>query len=161
MSGIEIQRLAWDSCIFLAWFKGEEDKPLAEIEELLNDIAQARITLIVSPIVGAEILDSAGHSPVRNQFREFMKRTNVIAANVDFRVAELAADIREKTREAEAKKQIKQSVRAADALIVATAIIYRVDVLHTFDQILLSLDQSPIVSALRITTPISAQMRLC
>ena len=33
MSGIEITRAAWDSCIFLAWFKAEQDKPLAEIED--------------------------------------------------------------------------------------------------------------------------------
>src|SRR4051812_12367186 len=114
MSGIEIQRIAWDSCIFLAWFKGEEDKPLAEIEELLSDISLEKITLVVSAVVGAEILDRAGHNPVRNMFRVFMKLPSVIGANVDFRVSELAADIREKAREAEAKNQIKQSVRAPD-----------------------------------------------
>jgi len=161
MSGIEISRLAWDSCIFLAWFKGEEDKPLAEIEELLADIAKGRITLIVSAIVAAEILDESAGSPVRNKFREFMKRSNVVAANADFRVADLAADIRERTRELESQGKMKKSVKAPDAMILASAIIYRAEVLHTFDPILLSLDQSEVVHRLRITVPISAQTRLC
>src|SRR5687767_2575330 len=104
MTGIEISRAAWDSCVFLAWFKAEQDKPLAEIEELLNDIAVARLTLIVSAIVGAEILDCTAHSPIRTSFAKFMKRENVVAANVDFRIAELAATIRERAGEAIARK---------------------------------------------------------
>jgi predicted nucleic acid-binding protein len=160
MSGIEISRAAWDSCVFLAWFKAERDKPLAEIEELLNDIAKARLTLIVSAIVGAEILDCTAHSPVRNQFREFMKRQNVVAANVDFRIAELAASIRERANDAIARKVITKGLKAPDALIAATAITYRVDVLHTFDPDLLNLDQTSIVDGLRITEPTSAQTRM-
>lgn len=157
MSGIEISRAAWDSCVFLAWLKAEQDKPLAEIEELMHDIEQQRLTLIVSAVVCAEILDCTGHTPVRNSFREFMKGENVVAANIDFRMAELAATMRERARDAYARKVITAGIKAPDALIVATALIYRVDVLHTFDPVLLSLDRSPIVDSLHITQPISAQ----
>jgi predicted nucleic acid-binding protein len=160
MSGIEITRIAWDSCVFLAWFQGEEDKPLGDIEELLKDIADARITLVVSAIVGAEVLDRAGQNPVRTQFREFIRRTNVIGANADFRVAEIAADIREKAVSAQARGLILKGVKAPDALIVATALVYRVDVLHTFDPVLLGLNGSTIVDGLRITEPMADQGRM-
>ncbi len=160
MSGIEIQRAAWDACVFLAWFKAEQDKPLAEIEELLRDVKAEKLTLVVSAIVAAEILDCTGHSPVRNQFREFIKRPNIVRADADFRVAELAATIRERAVAAIARGTIQTGVKAPDALIAATAVIYRVDVLHTFDPVLLSLDRSPIVEGLRITEPISAQTLL-
>jgi predicted nucleic acid-binding protein len=157
MSGIEITRIAWDSCVFLAWFQGEKDKPLGDIEELLRDVAEGRLTLVVSAIVGAEVLDRAGQNPVRNLFREFTRRPNVVAADVDFRIAELAADIRERCVSAIARREMQTGLRAPDALIVATALTYRVDVLHTFDPVLLSMDRNRIVDGLRITEPKSDQ----
>ncbi len=155
MSGIEISRAAWDSCVFLAWFENEQDKPLAEIKELLEDIAAERLTLVVSAIVGAEVLDRAGVSTAGTQFREYIKRPNIIRADADFRVGERAAEIRQRANDAIASGRIKKGVKAPDAMIVATALIYKADVLHTFDPVLIGLDQDPVVEGLRITEPTS------
>jgi predicted nucleic acid-binding protein len=155
MSGIEYQRIAWDSCIFLAWFQNEKDKPLAEIREILQDIADEKIVLIVSAVVAAEVLDRAGESKAGTMFREYTRRPNIVRANLDFRVAERAAKIRERAVAALKDGKLSKGVKAPDALVVATALHHRVDVLHTFDPVLLELDGSPVVESLRITKPTS------
>jgi predicted nucleic acid-binding protein len=155
MSGIEYQRIAWDSCVFLAWFQDEKDKPLGEIREILQDISDEKIVLIVSAIVAAEVLDRAGESKAGTQFRGYVRRPNIVRANLDFRAAERAAKIRERAVEAIKSKKLLLGVKAPDAIVVATALLHRVDVLHTFDKVLLELDGSPIVEGLRITKPTS------
>ena len=95
MSGsIEKPRIAWDSCIFLAWFNKEEDKKLHDVELILQDIDSGKNVLLVSVVCCAEVLDRAGESTAGTQFREFVKRSNVIVANVDWRIAERAAVFR-------------------------------------------------------------------
>jgi len=154
MNGISGRPIVcWDSCIFLAWFKQEKDKPLEEIEVILKQVSDGKIALLVSAISCAEVLNDTVGSRAGEQFQSFVKRNNVIAANVDFRIAKIAATIREKTIAACKVGEIEKSVRAPDALIVATATCYRATSLHTFDPILLSLSGTEAVEGLSITKP--------
>lgn len=51
MPGSTSRRLiAWDSCLFLAWFNQEADKPLEDMGQLLTDVDKGRLTLLVSVI---------------------------------------------------------------------------------------------------------------
>jgi hypothetical protein len=61
----------------------------------------------------------------------------VIVANVDMRVGLLAREIRENSHRALDRKEIDQGVKIPEALIVATAVIYRAEEFQTFDPILL------------------------
>lgn len=145
--------LAWDSVIFLAWFNEEDDKPLAVIDFLLREIASSRVNLLISSICCVEVLDRTGTSDAGTQFKAFSKRPNIVRANCDWRVAEKAAEIRQKvTAEVNAGRMAK-GIEAPDAIIAATAIVYRATELHTFDPILLELDNSPLVDFLPIARP--------
>jgi predicted nucleic acid-binding protein len=154
-SGNEIRRMAWDSCVFLAWLQNEQEKPLADIRELLRDVSEKKVVLVVSAVVVAEVLDRAGESDAGTQFRDYAKRSNILRANVDFRIAERAALIRERAIKALKEQRIEKSIKAPDALIVATSLIYKADILHTFDPVLLSLDEHPVVEGLKISEPSS------
>jgi predicted nucleic acid-binding protein len=145
--------LCWDSCIFLAWFKKEEDKPLAAIEACLNSIAANKTNLLISAVSFAEVLDKAGKSDAGTQFVAFAKRQNIIIANVDVRVALQAGTIREYGHQELDQGRISHGVSIPDAMIVATAMLYRADELQTFDPILLQVGQWPILHGLKIIRP--------
>jgi predicted nucleic acid-binding protein len=153
MNGERVPLFAWDSCVFLAWLNEERDKSLEVIAHLLGEVERSRVTILVSAISGAEILDRAGQSQAGTIFRGFVHRRNVILANVDMRVAEIAARFRQNTIRAHQDGELARSIRAPDALIAATASLYRADALHTFDPDLLALDGSPLVDGLRIVIP--------
>ena len=144
---------SWDTCVFLAWFNEEDDKPLGNIEAILERISRNTATLLVSAVCVAEILTEAGRSSAGTKFRSFVKRDNVIVANVDFRIAEVAATFRERAIDAIRNGTREKGIKAPDALIAATASVYKADALHTFDPVLLGLSEDPIVSGLRIETP--------
>ena len=65
----------------------------------------------------------------------------------------LAGDIRIDSRGALECGSMSQRVKIPDALIAATAIIYKADELHTFDPILLESASLPILSGLQIVAP--------
>jgi len=81
--GESLNRIAWDSCIFLAWLNNEEDKPLDAIERLLMASNQEKITLIFSTVIVAEVLDHHGDVNGETKFRQFIRRSKIIPANVD------------------------------------------------------------------------------
>jgi predicted nucleic acid-binding protein len=154
MSGSEsVPLLAWDSCIFLAWFNEEDDKPLEVIDHLLRQVAEQKASLLVSAVCCVEVLDQAGTSDAGTEFKKYVLRPNIVRASVDWRVAEKAAEIRERVTAELVAGRMKNGIKAPDALIVATAIIYHATELHTFDPVLLGLDGSPLVDLLRITRP--------
>lgn len=154
MSGTnEPKLIVWDSCVFLGWFNGEEDKPLSDMEALLERIRDGKIIMVVPAVVCVEVLNRVGASDAGTQFREFCKRSGVVRASIDFRVAELAATYRELILEAHSRGEISTSLKAPDALIVATSVIYRADVLHTFDPLLLELSESALVGGMLIVPP--------
>jgi predicted nucleic acid-binding protein len=153
MSGEKRQLICWDSCIFIAWLKGEQDKPLDLLANLLQSVKQEKTNLLVSAVSFAEVLDKAGESNAGTQFQGFVKQPSVIVANVDIRVGLLAKTIRETAISAVARQEIPKSVSIPDALIAATAVIYRAEELHTFDPVLISIDGWPVLRGLKIGRP--------
>lgn len=137
MNGTKPKLIAWDSCIFLAWFKREEDKPLDEIKELLQRVEKQSLSMLVSAISLAEVLDKTGVSDAGTKFRAFVRRPEVVLANVDHRVGAMAGDIRIEAIKAAEEGRMKTSIRIPDALVAATAITYKAAELHTFDPVLL------------------------
>ena len=105
----------------------------------LEDIAKGRVTLLLSAINYAEVLNNTRDSKAGTDFRQFVNRSNVIRASADFRVAELSSAISERTMGDPAAKGVKP----ADALIAATTIIYHASELLTFDDALLKAGGTP------------------
>ena len=153
MSGNKLPLICWDSCVFLAWFKKEGDKPLDAIQEILTAISNDKLILLVSAVCCTEVLNESGKTDARTQFNGFVKRRSVQMVDVDWRIANLAADIREWTKAECDAKRLAKSVRAPDALIIATAVTYHADQLHTFDPDMLAISAQPIIKGLPILRP--------
>ena len=155
MSGSKkpIPKIAWDSCIFLAWFKKETDKPLDTIRLFIEEIEKGNLALYVSAVSYAEVLDTSQSSDAGTRFRQFMDRSNVVTLDVDRRVAEEAAKIRQDSIRANKLNGNSPKLKAPDALIAATCVIYRVKELHSFDRDLLAYNNHPVVSKLSVIKP--------
>jgi predicted nucleic acid-binding protein len=141
----------WDTCVFIAWLKQEENKPLADIELVVNEIDSGHAVLVVSVTVFTEIQRSKFTNEQWERFQGFLTRSNVVVANTTPDIAQKGSEIRDRA-EADERR-----IKTGDATIVATAIAYGVDALHTFDPGLLRLSRSAVVEGLPITEPITRE----
>jgi predicted nucleic acid-binding protein len=142
-------RYSWDTSVFIAWMAEEQDKPLADIQVVVEEINTGKAVLIVPVTVYTEILRTKYTQEQLDKFDGFLKRSNVIKVDTTFPIAQKASRIRAMA-EAENRR-----IKTPDATIIATAILYKAEVLHSFDPHQLNLDQSNIVDGLRISPPIS------
>ncbi|MBX3436658.1 MAG: PIN domain-containing protein [Planctomycetaceae bacterium] len=141
----------WDTTVFQAWFAEEADKPLGDIALVIREIESKppRASLLLSVTTYEEILDIDGNEEPTRKFRAYLSHSNVEMANVDPRIADEAARLR-----SECKRSGRKCPKVPDAQIVATAIVYQADVLHTFDEGMLTYDREAIVGGLRICKPL-------
>jgi predicted nucleic acid-binding protein len=145
----KLVKYCWDTSVFIAWIAEEEDKPLADIGTVADEISSGKAVLIVPVTIYSEILETRHTEEQLRRFEQFLKRSEVIVADTTVPIAQKASAIRSKG-EAEGRK-----IKTPDATVLATAILYKADVLHSFDPHLLNLNGSSIVDGLRITKPIS------
>jgi len=126
--------LYWDSCIFLAWLK-DEGRPggeMAGLASIAREVEKKNFSVITSVITIAEILTGRSGEEVVAEFRKLLQRSNFQLINVDERIAAKASEIRNHYIE-KAKREKVSSIRFADSLHLATAIISGVSRFHTFD----------------------------
>jgi predicted nucleic acid-binding protein len=122
----------WDACLFLAWLKDEE-RTVGEMDgvrDIIQRMKRRDAKVMTSVLTTVEVL--AGKVPVGvdNHFKDLLKR--VSRQSMDIRVASLAHDLRNHNALS------GRSLKTADAIHLATAITYRADEFHTFDDQLLS-----------------------
>ncbi len=141
-------RYCWDTCVFIAWLKEETDKPLADIQAVLSEIDDGDGILIVPVTIYTEMQRSKFQKNKWRQFEKSLTRSNVIVADITATIAQRASQVRDKA-ESEGRK-----IKTGDATIIATAIIYNANALHTFDPPLLNLHKSDTVGGLSITHPL-------
>jgi predicted nucleic acid-binding protein len=137
----------WDSTVLIAWLLEEAGAPLVEMGEVVREIDSGSSNLILSVTTFSEILESKFTVAQLDQLEKFLLRTNVVRVDTTFRIAKKAATIRD------AGLPEKRKIRTPDATIMAVAVMYKVDALHTLDRQMLALNGSPIVDGLRITSP--------
>ena len=113
---------------------------------VVQEIEEKKATLLLSVVTFIEVLDVAKSGNAAHEFRQFLKRSNVLLADVDPKVAVKAAEIREKA----IKKS--QKIKTPDAIIIATAIVHSANVLHSFN--MQGLSGSQIVDGLKISQPL-------
>lgn len=133
MPGSKVPLYYWDTCLFLAWIKDEE-RPTGEmagVREVIARVKRREVIIATSVITTAEALESSLPAGMSTLFLGVLKRTQQIA--VDSHIARLAHDLRNwyATRSVEFNSK---NLGVADALHLATAILYRVDEFHTFDR---------------------------
>jgi predicted nucleic acid-binding protein len=147
---------SWDATVFLAWLVEEASAPLLDIDAVVGEIDDDKAVLIVSVTAYSEILEAKNEPEKMAKFRAFLKRSNVVVADSTVAIAEKAGQIRSKGL-AKGRK-----IKTPDATYLAVAILFKADVLHSLDDDMLHLNESPIVDGLKITRPkpISGQTSL-
>ncbi len=133
--------------MFLAHFKNEADKPLEDIRAVAEEIETDKADLVISTMVYAELLDIVTDPSLRDAFNRFRRRRNVRMIDVNPRIAELSQDV------AVSAKQIQRSIKPPDAIVVATALLHKADVLHTFDDRILKASAAGLWVNLKVCHP--------
>ena len=113
----------------MAWIKDEERESgeMAGVREAVERVSRRDARIITSVITQIEVLSS--HIPVGmdDLLKKLMRRIEQVS--VDIKVAGLAHDVRDHYARAGGK-----TVSTPDSIHFATAILYRANEFHTFDQ---------------------------
>jgi predicted nucleic acid-binding protein len=138
---------AWDTSVLIAWLCQEAGAPLGDIDLVVDEIDREKSNLILSATTFSEILETKYNPDQLDQLNKFLQRSNVINVDMSFKIAKKASAIRA------AALQDGRKITSPDAQIIAIAIEFGADVLHTLDDKLLALSGSRIVDGLKITHP--------
>src|SRR5580704_15328612 len=126
----------WDTCLFLAWLKDESRRAgeMDGVREIIDRTKRREVKLMTSVLTFVEVLNAKIPVGVDTLFNDLMKRINRVS--MDSKCAGLAHDIRNyyAVRAAQSGGKI---IATPDAIHLATAILYRADEFHTFDDDLL------------------------
>jgi predicted nucleic acid-binding protein len=139
---------AWDTSVIIAWLCDDPTAPLADIGLVVDEIDAGAANLIFSVTTFAEILESKYTAEQIDKLNRFLLRSNVIKVETTFPIAHKASQIRNAGL-AEGRK-----IKTPDATVLATAILYKANVLHSLDAHHLNLDGNPIVDGLSISLPV-------
>lgn len=126
----------WDTCIFLAWLKNETTRKPGEMEgihDCLERVKKRQISIMTSVVTYTEITTLKIPAGVETMLEEVMQRPNCAKIGVDMRVAKLARDLRNYYL-ARPDTYGGKTIATPDALHLATAILYRANEFHTFDE---------------------------
>ena len=153
MKSKEKEIVFWDSCVFLAWLKEEQDKDLDAIKHLLERAKKGELIIGVSPVSRVEVLFKLrGDRDKIEQWRGALDQDYIHEKTIDQHVATRAAEMRIALRDP--NNQDKSKLPLADALILASAEIMESQALHTYDKShLLPLDGDHNVTRVRIIEP--------
>ena len=117
------------------------------------DRKQAKI--ITSAMASAEVIGPRGDDRVRVAFDLLFQHPNFIRIDPTGPMFARVGELREAVR-----NETGRSLKTPDAMFVVTALEYRADALHSFDDHLLGLSGLPCVSGLVICMPHGSQTTL-
>jgi predicted nucleic acid-binding protein len=122
----------WDTCLFLAWIKDEERKTgeMAGVREIVARSKRRDVIIMTSAVTLTEVLTSRLPAGTANLFSGLLKRVRV--CGVDLKIARMAHDLRDWYIQ-KPDKYDKKTLSVPDAMHLATAIMYRANEFHTFD----------------------------
>lgn len=120
----------WDTCIWLAWVKNEvrPNGEMAGVEDIVDLASRNRVSIIVSDAVSLEILDGKWPPGAAMKFDDLFKRRNIKKVPITPNITDLSQFIRNYYH-----NRGEKTASSLDAVHLATAIVYRVDQMHTFD----------------------------
>ena len=124
----------WDSCVFIAWLKGEDPhRTKDEIEglrEVVSKVEKGTANLITSTITNVEVLEFNVPVGTRQDFEKLLQRRQMMTISVDIRISNLASQLRNYYKDS---KEHTKTLCTPDAIHLATAILYKASEFHTFD----------------------------
>lgn len=116
----------FDSCVFLAWLKDEENRANV-VAELFEEARKKEIKIVTSALTIAEVLNIQGFkSPIPKENREGVRKLFnnewIITKGINRGIAEKAQEI-----------VWEYGIKPKDALHVATALTYSIKTLASYD----------------------------
>ena len=120
----------FDSCVFLAWLKDEAGRADI-IAQIFEEAAKENMKILISTLAIAEVLNIQGYkSPIPKEQRDQVKRLFankwIIPKGLNRRMAEISQEL-----------VWEYGVEPKDGIHVATAMIYNVPYLYSYDDDLL------------------------
>ena len=126
----------WDACLFIDWLKGKPRTIPAETEGLAEQVRQFEaneLTVVTSTLTVVEVLESYIPDEQRPKLESLKQMPDkLFLAQVRHQEAILAHDIRDYYKRLGGQEAL--TVATADAIHLATAILYKCDVFYTFDE---------------------------
>lgn len=119
----------WDACAFSGFLNGEADKA-AECQSVLKAAENGHVMVVTSALTLAEVLFIKGGTRLdptkRATLESYFKADYIAVRNVTRVIGELARDV-----------FWDFNIRPRDAVHVATAALFKVETIHTFDDVLI------------------------
>ena len=131
MSGNEVKRvLYWDTCIYLAWLKGEDNGASVNegIKEAVDENWDGKLLIVTSTITLIEVLESSLTDEQEVRFQQSFRKQLHVLRDVDPAVAVKARVFRGSFMAPGSKR-----LAVPDAIHLATAAIYKCDEFWTLD----------------------------
>jgi len=125
----------WDASVLIALLRDEE-RPNDEMDGVYEwarrfDDGVAR--MVVSSMIRVEVLESQMEPAAEERFKALLLRSNVLEVEFGARIADKAREIRDYYQRKRAQDG-SPTLSTPDSMHLATAIIYKVDEFHTFDE---------------------------
>ena len=148
-----IPKYCWDAGLFIAWLTDEQRTPdeIAGLREVADLADRGQAIICTSALSIAEVLGDGTQPEIRKAFDDLFKRPHFQRIPANDAIFRLASDIRI------ASRSDGRVIRTADATYIATAIAYRLDELHTFDDKLLNVSGRACAQGLTIIKPRASQ----
>ena len=122
----------WDTCLFLVWIKDENraSGEMTGVREVIERAKRREVKLVTSVLTSVEVLQARLPVGMDTLFNGLLKRINRLG--MDSKCALLAHDLRNYYA-LRASEHDGKILSLPDAIHLATAILYRADEFHTFD----------------------------
>lgn len=137
-----------DSCFFIAIFNNETDR-CGICKQIIADAQHGKVDLVTSYLTIAEcVAPSEGKhhakKPKTDRVAEFFSHEYIEKFNVDYSIADYARRL---------QMDIPLAIKPYDAIHLATARLEAVDMMFTYDDKLLRLDQHKGLERLKVCKP--------
>jgi predicted nucleic acid-binding protein len=124
--------VSWDTAIFLAWIMDEVaiwgEDVMKGIDQVISEAYANQTVMLTSVLTRGEILEAHLTREQRGKFDSIFSHRNVILIDIDRRIMDAVAVIRNHYKKPEAA-----TIGLADAIHLATAIHYEAHVFLTLD----------------------------
>lgn len=135
MEQSKIIKIYWDACVFISYIKKEERSNKFEsygVQDLAGRILNGELLLMTSSLTYAEVLIGADDDGARNKFADLFSKSNVMPPiPTDDKIWMLTNQLRNYYRKL---GDDYPTLSLPDAVHIATALIYKAEILYTFDE---------------------------
>lgn len=133
----KINRYSWDADVLISWFKDDQHR-CVQIEPVWQEVKKGEAMLILSSLCLTEVIENHPDCPEAEElFYKFRSHPNVRLFDVTELIARKAGEIRSAALSQHALSKFTstptKNIKTPDAIHIATAIVHKADMLHSYD----------------------------